>query len=174
MLYYSPYAILLQDEQKYDRKDKPDKREVYIEYTQYSTLYCDYRRYMLNNVLDEKNKPLIKHIFLLFVVVFNKVNINRFRNPELLLTYFFPSLFDNITIKLLSGTNGVGDIINTKKIERVNFIFDIIEEKQIEFVMNTAGINYINTRQGQGIASTERSKLFSRYNTIVKYLTIVV
>jgi hypothetical protein len=174
LTHYSPDALLLQDDGNYSTSNAIAKYDnQYI----HQSVRSPYKDFMLDNVLDEKNKPLIKQIFLLFVEVFNNINYKRapLGQEYTLLNSFIPSLFDNIMIKPSTRQQGVGDIINTKKIERVNFIFNIIEEKQIEFVMNTSGINSINIKKGENYyASIERSKLFLRYNTIVKYLTIVV
>ena len=134
-----------------------------------------YANYRVNNRLDEKNKPLIKQIVVLFVEDFNKINYDgrATHNPKFLLTSIIPSLFENI--KFFAKHNSTNPLINTKKIEKVHFIFDIIEENQIEFVINNDGItqiNYVATTVHD--TSVERTILFERYANIAKFLKIVV
>ena len=146
---------------------------------QYITCECNsYRNFKLGSRLDEKNKPMIKQIFLLFVEGFNKINYDGRTHPNnkqiLLLTTCIPSMFADI--KLSKSSNSIYQI-NTIKLERIHFLFDIIEENQIEFVINNDGITQINTTKNTVSAQEqcdERTRLFARYDSISKFLKIVV
>jgi hypothetical protein len=168
----APYTDKLYNESEYSTA-RLDDEKLYIRYE------CNsYRNFKLGSRLDEKNKPMIKQIFLLFVEGFNKINYDGRTHPSskpiLLLTPCFPLMFDDI--KLSKPCKSIYQI-NTIKIERVKFLFDIIEENQIEFVINNNGITQINTMKNTVSAQEqcdERTRLFARYDTIAKYLKIVV